>query len=323
MERKPHVSSLKRLTEDEARAMLERIRWPHGPACPRCGSQNVYRMNGKATRAGLLRCRDCPGRKMFSVTVGTIMERSHIPLRDWVYGFAAMCASKKGVSALQLKRELGIAYKTAWFMCHRIRHAMANGPLKDLLKGVVESDEVWIGGKPRKDKSKPHPAVQADEYRLLGKKHPRKRPTKKTPVQTLVERGGRKRMIAIANITAENLMAVLRKHVDPSATIMTDEGAGYQGVKNEFADHKTVNHGKDEYYRHEDEAGVNSCESAHALLKRGIIGAFHHVSREHLQRYCDEFDFRWDHRKTDDVSRTLAAIKQAEGARLMYKQPLT
>lgn len=269
-------AKLCRLSEPEARAMIERLRWPDGPVCVHCGSVNAMRLGGKSAEKGLCKCRDC--RKKFTVRVGTIFEDSPIPLADWVYAFARMCASKKGVSAHQLHRELGVTYKTAWFMCHRIRHAMAkDGSLK--LTGTIESDEAWIGGKPRR-------------RNRMGSVKGRKGGTNKQPVHTLVERDGRKRTRVIARVTSKNLRANINKLVDKSGTLMTDENHQYRPIGREFkGGHKAVHHEIHEYAR-KDGAHINTAESAHALIKRGIYGTFHHVSRVHLQRYLDEFDFR-------------------------------
>lgn len=298
------VAQLTRLTEAEARTWIENIRWPTGPVCPRCNGDNAVRMGGQAAEKGLCKCRDC--RKNFTVRIGTIFEESPLPLRDWVYAFARMCASKKGISAHQLHRELGITYKTAWFMCHRIRHAMSDGggPFDGAkLTGTVEADETYVGGKPR--------------YKGISKAG---RGTKKTPVAVLVERDGKARARVVCDVTAKTLKGNIRTHVAPDATIMTDEFPSYAGIGKDFAGgHQTVNHGAGEYAR-EDGANTNTAESYFALLKRGMYGTFHHCSKRHLQRYCDEFDFRWNHRETNDAERILSAVGRAEGKRLMYKK---
>lgn len=298
------TAKLTRLTEDEARNLLETIRWPDGPCCPRCGSTDVVSVGGKSARPGLRRCKDCPGRKQFTVTVGTIFESSKIPLRDWVYAFARMCASKKGISAHQLHRELGITYKSAWFMCHRIRHAMQqDGTIK--LDGTVEVDETYVGGKPRR--------------KGVSK---RGRGTAKTPVVALVQRDGQVRSRVLGDVTGATLKGAIREHVQSSATIMTDEHAGYKGIGREFdGGHRVVKHSAGEYSRKVDGASTNSAESHFALIKRGVYGTFHHVSKRHLQRYCDEFAFRWNHRKISDTERAVAALRSADGKRLFYRAP--
>lgn len=297
-----------RLTEDEARAILEKIRWPGGPICPHCNSKNVTKVQAKSekstTRDGVIQCNEC--RKQFTVTVGTIMHRSHITLRQWVQAYHSMCSHKKGVSALQLQRNLGLhSYKAAWHLAHRIRFAMREEPLASALKGTVEVDETYIGGKSH------------------GGKRGRGAP-KKTVVLALVERKGRVRANPVQTISANELKGAIRENVDKGSRIMTDELPSYRGIGKEFdGGHKVVRHSKGQYVRGKDhDIHVNGAESYFALLKRGIHGTFHHVSKKHLHRYCDEFNFRWDERKTTDGERTVAAIKGGEGKRLIYRANL-
>ncbi len=289
-----------RLTEDEARTILENILWPAGPVCPHCKSRNATRIAAKSmkVRDGLLQCNECRGQ--FTVTVGTVMHRSHITLRQWVQAFHAMCASKKGVSALQLQRNLGLkSYQAAWHLAHRVRFAMRQGPLRKALKGTVEVDETYVGGKSR-----------------IGKRG--RGSERKTPVVVLVERGGKMRTKVVECVSAKELKGVIRDNVKKSAAIMTDEFSSYRGLGREFrGGHATVNHGDKEYVR--GTVHVNTAESFFALLKRGVHGTFHHVSKTHLHRYCDEFGFRWDHRKATDGERTVAAIRGVVGKRLLYK----
>jgi transposase-like protein len=293
-----------RLNEDEARGILENIRWPKGIECPHCKSKNVVRINGKAekVRDGLLRCKDC--RKQFTVTVGTIMERSHITLRQWVQAFYSMCSHKKGVSSLQLQRNLGLhSYRSAWHLTHRIRAAMKEDPLASLLKGVVEVDETYIGGKPRKN---------------TGKKHKRGRGTDKTPVMAMVERRGKVISKPLENVTAKTLKTAIKEVVDRESKIITDEWHGYDGIEKEFkGGHHIVNHGRGEYCR--GNISVNGAESFFALLKRGVHGTFHHISKKHLPKYCNEFSFIRDNRKVNDGERTEEAVKGMEGKRLMLR----
>ncbi|MDD5458873.1 MAG: IS1595 family transposase [Phycisphaerae bacterium] len=293
-----------RLTEDEARTILENIRWPNGIECPHCHSKNIVRINGKSdtVRDGLLRCKDC--RKQFTVTVDTIMHRSHITLRQWVQAFYAMCSSKKGVSALQLQRNLGIhSYRPAWHLAHRIRSAMSPQITAGMLKGIVECDETYIGGKPRQSKNK---------------HNKRGRGTKKAPVMALIERRGNAISKPIEKVNAKTLKSTIREMVDKKSTIMTDEWPAYNGIGREFAGgHKVVNHGLGEYVN--GNAYTNNAESYFALLKRGVHGIFHHVSKQHLHRYCDEFSFRWNNRNVTDGERATQAIRGIEGKRLMYK----
>jgi transposase-like protein len=249
-------------------------------------------------------CNDC--RKQFTVTVGTIFEDSHIALRSWVMAFQMMCASKKGVSAKQVQRQLGLgSYKSAWFLCHRIRYAMKNGPMAKLLKGVVEVDETYVGGKPR-------PGTGP---------HKRGRGTCKTPVMALVERNGSVRTRVVADVTGKTLKSAIRENVARSAAIYTDEWASYRGIGREFrGGHDFVRHGSGEYTK--GDVNTNTAESFFALLKRGVYGTFHHVSKTHLHRYCVEFEFRWNHRGVEDGERMERALKAAEGKRLMYREPV-
>jgi transposase-like protein len=244
--------------------------------------------------------------EQFTVTVGTIFEDSHIPLRKWLMAFALLCSAKKGISALQLQRELEFgSYRTAWHMAHRIRHAMSREPLAGLLKGTVEVDESYVGGKPRPG---------------LDEKAKRGRGTKKTPVVALVERNGRVRAHKVDRVDAATLKAAIRENVDRDSLIMTDELTSYRGIGMEYRwGHFTVNHSAGEYAT--GGAHVNTAESFFALLKRGVVGSFHHISKEHLDRYCDEFSFRWDHRSITDSARTEIALRQTKGKRLSYRQP--
>ena len=303
-----------RLTEDEARSILEAIRWPKGPVCPHCGSMAATHLHPVAdsVRDGVIQCNSC--RQQFTVTVGTVMHRSHITLRQWVQAFYSMCSHKKGVSALQLQRNLGLhSYRSAWHLAHRIRFAMKEDPLASLLAGTVEVDETYVGGKPRKG--------QKDE-KGNPIKHKRGRGTLKVPVVALIERDGRARTRVVDHVTAGNLKSAIRENVSRGATIMTDELNLYGGIGKEFkGGHKTVNHSKGEYAR--GSVNVNSGESFFALLKRGVHGTFHHVSKHHLHRYCDEFSFRWSHRRVEDGERAVAAIRGAAGRRLTYRQPVS
>jgi len=289
-----------RFTEEEAREYLEKIRWPDGPKCPHCSGMNVTRLAGEKARPGTIQCNSC--REQFTVTVGTVMEDSHLPLHKWVLAFHLMASSKKGVSALQLKRQLGIgSYQTAWHLCHRIRHAMKKHPDAPMLQGVVEADETYVGGRAR------------------GKRSAGRSLKNKTPVVALVERGGNIKVKPVARVTKKNLRKALQEGIDPSATVMTDDFASYRGLEKVFAGHKIIKHSEGVY----SQGGVNTntVESFFSLLKRGVYGSFHHVSKRHLHRYCDEFGFRWDHRKIEDAERTEAAIQGAEGKRLMYAKP--
>ena len=288
--------------EDRAREFLERLRWPNGPVCPRCGAEGAYRLTPKPgsvrpVRPGVLKCKAC--RKQFTVRVGTIFEDSHIPLGTWVIAIHLMCASKKGMSAHQLHRMLGITYKSAWFMAHRIRYAMGQPPLRDKLTGIVEVDETYIG------------------TRKPGKRG--RGAAGKMPVVALVERNGRARSFPAERVTAKNLKAIIRENVAPEARLMTDNFPSYRGLAREFPGHETVEHSKKEYAR--GDAHVNSVEGYFGLLKRGITGTYHHVSKGHLHRYLAEFDYRWNERGTTDGERAARAVRAVEGKRLTFREP--
>lgn len=311
-----NLSKISSLSEDQAREYFERIRWPNGPVCPHCGSVEAIKLQGKTVRPGLYKCHGC--HDQFTATINTIMEDSHLPIRTWMMAFAILCSAKKGCSALQLQRQLGIgSYRSAWHLCHRIRHAMDREPMKGLLGsggGIVEADETYVGGKPRK---------HAGEKRRRGVGETvirRGRGTPKTPVVALVERGGRVRAHVVPDVTARTLKGAVRSHVDPSARLMTDELRSYRGLGKEFAGHEVVNHSKGEYVR--GDASTNEVEAFFGLFKRGVHGSFHHISKHHMNRYLNEFSFRWDLRQVTDGERTVAAIKASEGKRLMYRNPV-
>lgn len=287
--------------ETKARELLEKLRWPDGPVCPHCGVEEAhYKLEAKKgskrpVRDGVYKCKDC--RKQFTVTVGTIFHRSHIPLNKWLMAIYLMCASKKGMSAHQLHRMLGITYKSAWFMAHRIREAMKEEPLLSKLNGTVEADETYIGGKGKGTRGR-------------GAK-------KKTPVFSLVERGGDVRSKVVGRVTAANLKGILRGNVEQASTVMTDDFSSYKGLDREFVRHEIINHGIKEYVR--GDVHTNTAEGYFSLLKRGINGVYHHVAKHHLQRYLNEFDFRYNARKIDDAQRTLLAILGVDGKRLVYR----
>jgi transposase-like protein len=300
--------------EDKARAYFEEIRWPRGVVCPHCGNADSTRIysiaaNAKAKiRTGLRECQDCHGQ--FTVRTGGVMESSHLPLTKWALAYRFMSSSKKGMSAHQLHRTLGVTYKTAWFMAHRIREAMREidpSPVGGEGK-TVEADEAFIGGKE-------------------GNKHKFKRAARggsggKEAVFSLVERGGKVRSRHVPDVNAATLKPILVAQVSRASFLMTDEARRYTEVGAVFAGHETVGHGIGEYVR--GEAHTNTIENYFSILKRGITGTYHHVSQEHLKRYLCEFDFRYNERISlgvDDTERAAKAIRGAAGKRLTYRQP--
>lgn len=309
---------------DEAKAVefLESMRWGDTPACPRCGDTNVYQMKdretGERNARFLWRCKGC--KKQFTVRVGTVMEDSAIPLRHWVFAFWAASASKKGVSSLQIQRQTGLSYKSALFLMHRIRWAMQNRD-GSLLSGDVEVDETYVGGKPRSGRNKADPAYTAMTGRKTKRGRARDFKMRKTPVVAMVERDGDARCFVPTDVTGDNLRRVLWKQIDRAARLHTDEAPLYDTVGKYFdGGHYTVNHSEKDYVHHVGsvEATTNTVEAFFAILKRGVIGTFHNVSRKHLHHYVSEFEFRWNSRKMDDGARLQWAIRSGEGKRPMY-----
>jgi transposase-like protein len=315
---------------DAARSFLESKCWPDGPVCPHCGViGEVYKINAdlenkKAkshARKGLYKCAGCT--EQFTVTVGTIMEDSHIPLNKWLLAFHFLCASKKGMSAHQLHRMLGITYKSAWFMAHRIRFAMTQEPLSSKLDGIVEIDEAYIGGRKRA-KNRPQ---RPEEKRVEGIFNaPGKGWGKgvspfagQETVVSLVQRGGKVRSMHMERVTQENLRPVLKEYLAEGLHVMPDSSSV---VKLDMdTKHDKVNHTAKEYVRYEN--GVctttNTVEGYFATLKRGIDGVYHHVSRQHLNRYLSEFDFRYNSREVSDTERRDLALVKTGGNRLKYR----
>jgi transposase-like protein len=299
------------LDEELARQHLEALRWANGRSCPHCGTldESGY-VESKNHKAGLYHCNACA--KTFTVTVGTLFERSHIPLNKWLMAFHLFAASKKGMSAKQLERMLGISYKSAWFMAHRIREAMTSEPAKMLggpgSSGVVEADETYWGQK-----------RDASGKKSLPKSNSAGRD--KMKILSLVERDGQKRSFAIPNVNASTLAPIMKAHIDSRAFLMTDELHAYKSIGQSFAGHESVAHSKKEYVR--GKAHNNTAESSFNILKRGLIGTFHSVSEKHLQRYVNEFDFRWNTRQSlgfNDSQRAQIALKGITGKRLTYRR---
>jgi transposase-like protein len=287
---------------DKAREYFEGIHWPQGPFCPHCGeTQKVYRLEGKTTRKGLFHCNSCAGQ--FTVTTGTVMESSKIALNKWALAYWLMNSSKKGISAHQLHRTLGITYKSAWFMAHRIRESMGGNDGSPMGEGggTVEADETYIGRKPGRKKAR-------------GVGH-------KMAVMSLVERDGKVRSFHITDFDGKTLSDILDKNVSRNAHLRTDEYPTYKQYGHAFASHETVNHGKEEYVR--GDAYTNTIEGYFSIFKRGMKGIYQHCGEQHLQRYLNEFDFRYSNRAAlgvDDLMRTMRAIKGAQGKRLTYQQ---
>ncbi|HEX8667207.1 MAG TPA: IS1595 family transposase [Allosphingosinicella sp.] len=310
------LMDLTRFLADEAAAQqaLANLRWPNGVECPLChGGKKVYEVKyvRRDARTGEVKpsvrkqwkCGAC--RKKFSVTTGSIFEGAHTPVGKWIYAIHLMCSSKKGVSANQLSRTLEISYKSAWFMCHRVREAMLQEPLAGMLgKGpdaIVELDETYVGGKKKNNR-------HANRTHKAGQK---------TAVMTLIDREGDVKTVKVENVRKGTLQALAKPIVDRSANIVTDAHLSYEGLDQHFHSHHVVDHSRT-YVR-----GVifhtNFAESYHSLLKRGIIGTFHHVSDKHLPRYLAEFDRRWNTRKATDGQSTVNVIKAAPGKRLTYE----
>jgi transposase-like protein len=302
--------------EEAARKLIEGIRWPSGPVCSHCGSiDHSYPVTG---RAGLYRCAEPECRKDFTVTTGTVMERSKIALHKWMMGFYLMNASKKGISAHQLHRALGLTYQTAWFMCHRIREAMRSGGMLGPLGGegkIVEADETYYGPT---EKPKPLLKPRATPYTKGGNTGP----ANKRAIVALVERGGNLRSFHVAHADKVTVSKIVMDNIAKETRLHTDESRLYFGADQHFASHETVKHSAGEYVR--GDIHTNTIEGAFSIFKRGMKGVYQHCKEKHLHRYLAEFDFRYNHRTGlgySDIDRTFAAIKGVEGKRLTYRQP--
>ena len=300
----------------KAREHLEKIQWPEGPVCPHCGNcdqDRVTKLEGKSTRAGVYKCNEC--RKPFSVTVGTVFERSKVPLNKWVLASHLMAASKKGMSAHQLHRMLGVTYKTAWFMAHRIREAMkedvtSSGPMGGEGK-TVEADETYFG---RREDGYVSPQRKGKPY--LKRKKPMKR-----SVVALVERGGRVRSFHVQHANKETVRDVLVRNVSRDTTLYTDESRLYTETGKEYAEHETVKHTAGEYVR--GKVHTNTIENVFSVFKRGMIGVYHHCGEAHMHRYLAEFDFRYNRRsalKVSDAERATQLLEAIRGKRLTYRR---
>jgi transposase-like protein len=295
--------------EEAAFAHLEGVLWPDAPICPHCGSINAKHYDLRKTRIGLRKCCEKACRKQFTVRVGTVFESAHIPLHKTLQAVYLMTSSKKGVSAHQIHRILDVTYKTAWFLCHRIREAMRGGDLAPMggAGSIVEIDETFIGRK-----------EGAVVKQGVGHKH---------VVLTLVERGGSVRSFHVDSVKKEDVLPIIRANLSRESHVMTDEAPRYRQLGDEFADHSSVDHSRDEYGYTDRKTGVNvntnTIEGYYSIFKRGMKGVYQHCSEKHLHRYLAEFDFRYSNRSrlgVEDQERTRRALTGFSGKRLTYRE---
>lgn len=306
----------KRFPDEEAcREHLEQIRWSDGITCPYCeSSKSIYKLRTRNNTR--YKCGAC--RKQFTVLVGTIFENTKIPLKKWFLAIYLATSHKKGISSVQLSKHLGITQKTAWFVLGRIRYAVRAKSIEMPLSGVIEADETYHGAKTKRKQKK-------DEN---GEVKPRKRgrgSEEKVPVFGMVERAGELRTMPVENVKSKTLEAEIEKHVDLDSILMTDEYVSYKSIGKKFKKHESVVHSEEEYVRYykndDDKPDVytNTIEGAFSQMKRGIVGIYHHVSPEHLHRYCAEFDYRYNTRKLKDAERFGVTLRRIED-RLTYKE---
>jgi transposase-like protein len=302
--------------EDEARKVIEESRWPNGATCPHCGlSETVSHLGGKSMGPGWFHCREC--REKFTVRTGTLYERSHIPLHKWLLATHLLTSSKKGMSAHQLMRNLGIgSYRTAWFMAHRIREGMRGGDLDTPMGGegkTVEADETYFGNIPESKRSTTNTRGRPYSKNPQGPKH-------KRAIVSLVERGGNVRSFHPANADGETVSKIVSENIHRESRLHTDESRLYTKIGAQFAEHQTVKHSADEYVR--GDVTTNTVEGYFSVFKRGMRGVYQHCSEKHLHRYLAEFDFRYNNRSAlgvDDGERAAKALKGIEGKRLTYR----
>ncbi|MDQ3675521.1 MAG: IS1595 family transposase [Actinomycetota bacterium] len=309
-------------TEADAYKFLEDLRWGDTPVCPHCGSaEKMYFLTptngstrptrtGSASQRRVWKCAAC--RKQFSVLTGTIFHGTKIPVRTWIFVVFEMCASKNGVAAREIQRKYGLTGKSAWHMLHRVRFAMERDPMAGLLSGRVVADETWVGGKMRNRHGGTNPRKTSLD--------PKQRFADKTAVVSLVSREtGEVRSRVVPEVSGDNLRAVLDEHVDQPAThLHTDAGTHYRKIVGNFAEHSFVSHVQGEYVR--GDVSTNQAENYFSQLKRSIDGTHHRVSREHLDRYLAEFDYRYSTRGLSDSERMAMFGRQVGGRRLTYRQ---
>jgi transposase-like protein len=298
--------------ETAAREALEALVWPNGPVCPHCGNGDQARiaaLTTKSVRPGLRYCDECKGQ--FTATVGTIFERSKIPLTKWWLAMHLIGSSKKGISSHQLHRMLGVSYKSTWFMMHRIREAMRVGGLSPMggEGATVEIDETFIGKR------------EGYEAKAGWVRH-------KNTVLTLVERGGSARSFHIDEATKENIVPIIRDNLDRESNLMTDEARRYESIGKEFSSHDVVDHSRKEYGYTDHQTGAkintNTVEGYYSIFKRGMKGVYQHCGEKHLHRYLAEFDFRYSNRSAlgvEDQERVAKIVEGAKGKRLQYRRP--
>jgi transposase-like protein len=299
--------------EEAAFAFIESLLWPKGPVCPHCGSkERIGRLKGKSYRIGLHKCYVC--RKEFTVRIGTIFEDSHIPLKVWLQAMFMVASSKKGISANQLHRSLGITLKSAWFMGHRIREAMREGDLYPFgsTGGTVEADETYLW--------------DSDELKALEYEMPFRfsHIGRKNKILSLVDReSGEVRSSVVEDLKAKTLIPILKENIAREARIVTDEGSGYKSLKKDFPDHYVVNHSAGQYVWADDPGiHINTVEGYFSIFKRGMRGVYQHCAKKHLHRYLAEFDFRYSNRIAkgiDDSDRAGKLLKGVAGKRLTYQ----
>jgi transposase-like protein len=324
-----NICSLAPYCTDEAAAweLLESLRWPEGnPECPHCGemgnatllkprSGQATTSTGRVSYRRTWKCRNKTCRRKFSVLVGSIFEDSKVPISKWLMAFHLLTASKNGVAAYELHRTLGVTNKTAWFMFHRIREAMKEGPLADMLRGTVIADETFVGPNPGK--------MNAKSRRMYDAIHDADSGNEKVPVLSLINATtGEVRSRVIPDVTGHTLRKVMAEQIDMAGSVLhTDEWQSYKAIGKEFISHGTVNHKAAQWVH--DGASTNKAENYFSQLKRSLDGTHHHVSREHLQRYITEHDFRYSTRDISDSERMRRLVSQTGGRRLTYKRVKT